>query len=49
MSGHTDDAMVHHGVLAKDVEFIQKPFSPDELAIKVRGVLMSPGRAPVTM
>jgi PAS domain S-box-containing protein len=49
MSGHTDDAMVHHGVLAKDVEFIQKPFSPDELAIKVRDVLMSPKRAPVTM
>jgi DNA-binding NtrC family response regulator len=49
MSGHTDDMIVHHGVLRKEAEFIQKPFSPDELAIKVREVLMSPGRAPATM
>ena len=38
MSGYTDDAIVHHGVLEKGVEFIQKPFSPDQLAVKVREV-----------
>ena len=43
MSGYTDDTMVHHGVLQKDVEFIQKPFSPAQLAIKVREMLAAPG------
>jgi PAS domain S-box-containing protein len=42
MSGYTDDTMVHHGVLQKDVEFIQKPFSPAHLAIKVREMLAAP-------
>ncbi len=28
MSGYTDDAVVHHGVLSHDMPFIQKPFSP---------------------
>ncbi|MFN2577493.1 MAG: PAS domain S-box protein [Pyrinomonadaceae bacterium] len=39
MSGYTDDAIVHHGVLDESANFIQKPFSPDELARKVRQVL----------
>ncbi|MGQ0760776.1 MAG: PAS domain S-box protein [Acidobacteriota bacterium] len=39
MSGFTDDAVVRHGVLAEDMCFIQKPFSPAALAIKVRDVL----------
>jgi hypothetical protein len=42
MSGYTDDAIVRHGVLEKEAEFIQKPFSPEELAIKVREVLVAP-------
>jgi PAS domain S-box-containing protein len=41
MSGFTDDAIVRHGVLDDDVFFIQKPFSPDALAIKTRSVLDS--------
>jgi PAS domain S-box-containing protein len=39
MSGFTDDAIVRHGVLDDGVFFIQKPFSPDSLAIKAREIL----------
>ncbi len=39
MSGYTDNAIVHHGVLEPGVNFIQKPFNTDNLARKIRGVL----------
>ena len=39
MSGYTDDAIVHHGVLERDIDFLQKPFTLDALAHKVREVL----------
>lgn len=39
MSGYTDDVIVNHGVLEKDLNFIQKPFSPKTLCMKVRNVL----------
>jgi hypothetical protein len=39
MSGYTDDAIVHHGVLDKGTAFIGKPFSIDALARKVRETL----------
>ncbi|MFH1985282.1 MAG: PAS domain S-box protein [Pseudomonadota bacterium] len=39
MSGYTDDVIVHHGVLDEGVQFIQKPFSKQALAAKVREVI----------
>ena len=45
MSGYTDDVIAHHGVLEEGAEFIQKPFSPEELAGKVRAVLGPPAPA----
>jgi two-component system, cell cycle sensor histidine kinase and response regulator CckA len=41
MSGYTDDAIVRHGVLRPGTAYLQKPFSPDTLARKVREVLDS--------
>jgi len=42
MSGYTDNAIVHHGVLEPGMAFLQKPFSPDVLVCKVREVLDTP-------
>lgn len=40
-SGYTDDAVVRHGVIEAGTNFIQKPFTPHGLALKVREVLDS--------
>ena len=42
MSGYTDDAIGHHGVLNNGVAFIQKPFTVKALAQKVRSILDEP-------
>ena len=39
MSGYTDNTIAHHGILEPGLHYIQKPFSVEGLAIKVREVL----------
>jgi CheY-like chemotaxis protein len=42
MSGYTDAAIVHQGVLDPGIAFLAKPFTPSSLASKVREVLDQP-------
>jgi two-component system sensor histidine kinase EvgS len=39
MSGCTADVIARHGVLDKNVHFIQKPFSKKDIAVMIRKVL----------
>ncbi len=39
MSGYTDNAILHHGILETGINFMQKPFTLENLARKVREVL----------
>ncbi|HEX6558682.1 MAG TPA: PAS domain S-box protein [Longimicrobiales bacterium] len=41
MSGYTDDALLQRGMLQGSSSFLEKPFTPDGLARKVREVLES--------
>ena len=42
MSGYTDEAIVHHGVLEEGTPFIGKPFSITALTRKLREILEAP-------
>ena len=46
MSGHAEDALVHHGQRGPNTGFIGKPFTIDDLRHKVREVLDSKPGAP---
>jgi len=39
LSGYTDEAILQHGLLEQGMAFLQKPFTPEMLARKVREVL----------
>jgi two-component system cell cycle sensor histidine kinase/response regulator CckA len=42
ISGYTEDAIVHHGILEQGIDFIQKPFNSQRLLRKVREILDRP-------
>ena len=46
VSGYSGEALAHHGILDPDLAYLEKPFNPDALAIKVREVLDRPPRVP---
>jgi FixJ family two-component response regulator len=39
MSGFTESAVMYHGMLDPGTDFIQKPFSPQALGLKVQEAL----------
>ena len=42
MSGYTENVIAHHGVVDDDVFFLQKPFSRETLADRLREVMQGP-------
>ena len=46
MSGYTQEAMVHRGILPPGPAFLPKPFAPDALSRRVREILDSPEARP---
>ena len=48
MSGHTEDAIIHHGILDEGLAFLQKPFTHDALLSRVSALLDEGGTATQT-
>jgi CheY-like chemotaxis protein len=46
MSGHAEKKIVHHRILDPGIAFVEKPFTPEQLAAKVREVLAQPAPMP---
>ena len=44
MSGYTDDALGHHGVLDPDIILLPKPFTPEALMQHLRQALDGPAK-----
>lgn len=42
MSGYSENANIHHGVIEEGSDFIEKPFSPEVLTRRIREVLDTP-------
>ncbi|MBI2188031.1 MAG: response regulator [Acidobacteria bacterium] len=42
MSGYTNDALAAHGSLLRGAPLLQKPFTPAQLAERIRAVLETP-------
>ena len=42
VSGYTNNVITHHGILTPGTAFLQKPFTPDALAGKIRELLEAP-------
>jgi signal transduction histidine kinase/ActR/RegA family two-component response regulator len=45
-TGYTKNAVIHNGMLDRDVAFLPKPFTIDQLALKVRQTLDAAAKAP---
>jgi PAS domain S-box-containing protein len=45
MSGYTDEAIVHHGLLGREMVLLQKPFTLNALALKVRETIAAKAEA----
>jgi hypothetical protein len=48
MSGYTDEAVRHHGLLAAGTRFLQKPFTPEALCARVEAALLCSTPVPTT-
>lgn len=46
MSGYTDDIIARNGILEDEIDFIQKPFSMKEIAIKLRTIAGAEAQEP---
>ncbi len=49
MSGYTDNAIVHNGVLDSGAAYLQKPLVPERLGRRIREVRDTPLRSPVSL